>query len=152
MSSDPQKDELDQTLGATTDIDSLLGGGGAAEEMFPPDLGAPLGGPPEGTPAAESQVESAGLGSGEQAAEGAETEEAAEEEEKEKKPGVLSVLLGKFDTFTSLLMLSLLALILGCYFLWIEWGRYNHDTKAKSAKTHAAVSVSIPWVRPVTRI
>ena len=147
MSTDPHKSELDETFGATTDIDSLLQGSAHMEEMLPPGLEAPPGGLLGETPTAESQEIQTVPKDEEQAVE--ETEEAAEEE---KKPGWLAVLLEKFDIYTSLLAISLLALLLGCLFLWIEWGRYGRDTKAKTAKTHGGATVSRLWVRPADRV
>jgi len=143
MSTDPQKSELDETLSATSDIDSLLQGPGPMDEMFPAELGAPTGGLLGDMPAAEPPESQTAPEVGEQAAE--ESEAAAEEE---KKPSRLAVLLEKFDIYTSLLAVSLLAMLLGCLFLWIEWGRYLRDTKAKTAKTHGGLTASIVWTPP----
>jgi hypothetical protein len=136
---------LDETLSATSDIDSLLQGPGPMDDMFPADLGAPTGGLLGDIPAVESPEGQPAPEAGEQAAE--QTEEAAEGE---KKPSRLAVLLEKFDIYTSLLAVSLLAMLLGCLFLWIEWGRYLRDTKAKTAKTHGGLTASSVWSPPRT--
>lgn len=150
MSTDPQKNDLDQTLSATTDIDSLLQGTAPMDDMFPsPDLGSPPGGMLGGDAANETMEAQPASIEGEHAAEEVEP---VTEEEVEKKPGRMAVLLEQFDIYTSLLLISLLAMFLGCLFLWIEWGRYGRDTKAKTAGTHARVGMSSPWDRPATHV
>lgn len=142
MSTDPQKGDFEETLSATTDIDSLLQGASptAGEDMFPADLGAPPGGLLGENPTPEPMEAEPASTEGERGAE--EVEAVAEEE---KKPGRLAVLMEKFDIYTSLLVVSLVAILLGCVFLWTEWARYGRDTKAKTAKTHGTVSASSPW-------
>jgi hypothetical protein len=163
MSNDPHKSEFDDLLSGSTDIDSLLGAPQPTESLLPlaelpaaelptvdlpiAELSPGLGLPPGGLLGETSTTESQEIQTAPKDA-----EEEAAEEEKEKQPGPLAVLLKKFDVYTSMLALSFLAVCLGCLFLWIEWGRYGRDTKAKAAKTHSSMPVSALRVNSPLRV
>jgi hypothetical protein len=44
------------------------------------------------------------------------------------------------DLYTVILGCALIAILTGIYCLWLEWGRYQFDTKARQAKQHASAA------------
>lgn len=73
----------------------------------------------------------------------------AHEEEEEKKPGLFDFL-GESSPYTFLLLVAVLALAIGTACLWIEWGRYNFDTKAKGARQLGAACQFYPTASSTT--
>ena len=50
----------------------------------------------------------------------------------------------KNDVYTVLLGIALLAIVIACILLWLEFRRYKGDINATSAKSVAAVQVDAP--------